>query len=127
MIDFLCETFAAVETERITRPDGSIGHVELQIGDSILMLSEAGAEFPAGRSAHYVFVEDVDSTYERALGAGGSSLRPPSNQFYGNREAGIRDALGNIWWIATVIEEVPGKELQGRWEQSQQAPTVDHA
>lgn len=122
LIDFLGEAFGAVETERITRPDGAIGHAELRIGESVIMLSDATVELPAGRCAHYVYVDDVDRVYERALAAGGSALRQPANQFYGNREAGIRDPLGNIWWIATVIEEVPAGELQRRFEESRPEP-----
>lgn len=125
LIAFLGKTFAAVETERISRPDGAVGHAEVRIGDSVLMLSEAGGEFQATRCAQYVFVEDVDGAYARALAAGASGLRSPSDQFYGNREAGVRDAWGNIWWIATVIEDVSAQEIQQRWAQSQQVPGPD--
>lgn len=118
LVGFLVETFAAEETERITRPDGRIGHAEVRIGDSIVMVSDASEMFPARPCAHYLFVEDVSASYQRALTTGATSLREPTDQFYGNREAGVVDAFDNIWWLATVIEEVAPDELQRRWQQS---------
>lgn len=117
LIDFLVEAFAGEETERMTRPNGSVGHAEVRIGDSVVMVSDATEEFPARSSAHYLFVEDVDTTYNRALSAGAGGLREPTDQFYGNREAGVVDAFGNIWWLATVIEDVTPDEMQRRWQQ----------
>ena len=121
LIAFLIEAFGAKETERITLPDGRIGHAEVLLGDSIVMLSEASDAFPARVCAHYVFVDDVDSIYERSVSAGATSLREPTDQFYGNREAGVVDGFGNIWWLATVIEDVPGEELQRRSARSTQS------
>lgn len=118
LIGFLAEAFAAEETERITRSDGRIGHAEVRIGDSVVMVSDATEELPARPCAHYLFVEDVDASYQRALIAGGTSLREPTDQLYGNREAGVVDTFDNIWWLATVIEDVAPAELQRRWRQS---------
>jgi PhnB protein len=64
----------------------------------------------------YLYVNDADATYQRALRAGATSMREPENQFYGNREAGVKDELGNVWWIATHIEDVSPEELKRRAE-----------
>ena len=65
-----------------------------------------------------MFVGDVDDAYGRALGAGAAALRAPADRFYGNREAGVVDPLGNLWWLAQVVERVPRDELQQRYEQT---------
>jgi uncharacterized glyoxalase superfamily protein PhnB len=114
LIDFLKQVFNAQEEEVYKGPDGRIIHAELTIGDSILMLSDANREFPALPAMINVYAEDVDAAYKRALKAGATSLREPSNQFYGDRTAGVRDAHGNQWWIATHIEDVSQEELEKR-------------
>jgi uncharacterized glyoxalase superfamily protein PhnB len=114
LIDFLKQVFNAKEEEIYKDPDGRVIHAELTIGDSILMLSDATPEFPALVSMINVYVEDVDAAYKRGLEAGAASLREPSNQFYGDRTAGVKDAFGNQWWIATHIEDVSREELERR-------------
>lgn len=116
LIDFLKQTFEAVETELLPRPDGMIGHAEVRIGDSMIMLSDATPEFVPMPARIHVYVKDVDVVYRRALQAGGISLREPEDQFYGDRSAGVRDACGNQWWIATHKEDVPPEELKKRAE-----------
>jgi PhnB protein len=116
MIDFLKRAFGATEICRFTRPDGGVGHAEVRIGDSVVMLSgasEACKPMPAGI---YLYVEDTDAAYQRALKAGASSLMEPADQFYGDRNAGVRDLAGNYWWIATHKEDVPSDEMQRRAE-----------
>ncbi|HZT67924.1 MAG TPA: VOC family protein [Acidimicrobiales bacterium] len=116
MMGFLGDVFGAVECERITRGDGTIGNAELAVGDSVVMVTDATGALPARPSAFYVFVPDVDDAFARAVAAGGQPRTEPTDQFYGNREAGVVDRWGNIWWIATPIEEVPASELQARYE-----------
>jgi PhnB protein len=118
LIGWLTDVLGGEETERITRHDGSVGHAEVLVGDSIVMVSDAGESFPPRACAHYAFVDDVDAVYARALSAGSRRLLEPADQFYGNREAGVVDPFGNIWWLATVIEHVPAEELQQRYEDS---------
>ena len=65
----------------------------------------------------YLYVDDVDLTYQRALDAGATSQQPPTDQFYGDRSAGVKDPCGNLWWIATHIEDVPPDELKHRAEE----------
>jgi PhnB protein len=114
LIDFLKQVFNAEEEEVYKGPDGRVIHAELRIGDSILMLSDANSQFPALPAMVNVYTEDVDETYKLALKAGATSLREPANQFYGDRSAGIKDAHGNQWWIATHIEDVSAEELEKR-------------
>jgi len=115
VLDFLRRTFDAVETCAASRrPDGTIMHVEIQIGDSRLMLGEANDEFPAMPAMLVVYVADVDATHARALAAGGVELRAPGDQDYGDRSSGVRDGAGNQWWISTHVEEVSDEELARR-------------
>jgi uncharacterized glyoxalase superfamily protein PhnB len=78
------------------------GHVELAIGDSVLVI-EAGEEFPGdpGPCSVYVYVPDVDVAYEKALAAGATSLQPPADKPYKERQCGLKDAFGNTWWVST--------------------------
>jgi len=114
LIDFLKQAFAAQERERLTRPDGTIGHAEVKIGDSIVMLSEACGEWKPRPSAMYLYVNDTDAAYKRALQAGATSTMEPTDQFYGDRSAGVKDLAGNQWWIATHKEDLSPEELAKR-------------
>ncbi len=106
--------FSAEEDEVYKGPDGRVIHAELRIGDSVLMISDSNPQFPALPAMVNVYTEDVDAAYKRALKAGATSLREPSNQFYGDRTAGIKDVYGNQWWIATHVEDVSQEELEKR-------------
>ena len=114
LLDFVKKAFGADETVRMPGPGGSIGHAEVRIGDSVVMLADASEESPATRSVLHLYVEDSDATYGRALEAGGESLREPTDQFYGDRMAGVRDPVGNSWWIATHVEDVSDDEMRKR-------------
>jgi PhnB protein len=111
LLDFLERAFDAREVHRLAGPDGSIAHVEYRIGDSMLMLSEARGEWKPMPTCIYLFVNDIDAVYKRALEAGATSLMEPADQFYGDRNAGVKDASGNSWWIATHIEDLAPEEL----------------
>ena len=119
LIVFLKEVFNAQEEEVYKGPDGRVIHAELTIGDSILMLIDATPEFAALPTMINVYIEDVDAAYKRALKAGATSLREPSNQFYGDRTGGVKDAHGNQWWIATHVEDVSQEELEKRMKARQ--------
>jgi PhnB protein len=114
LIDFLKQAFEAQENERLTRPDGTIGHAEVRIGDSIVMMSEASGEWKPTPGAMYLYVNDADATYKRALQAGATSTTEPTDQFYGDRSAGVKDPVGNQWWIATHKEDLSREELAKR-------------
>jgi PhnB protein len=122
VIEFLEKVFDAKESERMARPDGSVMHAEVRIGDSLLMLGEPMGQFGPMPASLYMFVPDVDAVYQRALKAGGTSVMEPADQFYGDRNAGVKDSAGNIWWMATRKENVAPDEIRKRFEaRSQQA------
>jgi uncharacterized glyoxalase superfamily protein PhnB len=116
LIDFLKQAFDAVETERIPGPDGKVGHGEVRIGDSVVMMGEASGEWKPMPGMIYLYVNDTDATYKRALDAGATTVMEPADQFYGDRNAGVKDASGNMWWIATRKENVSPEELRKRAE-----------
>jgi uncharacterized glyoxalase superfamily protein PhnB len=114
VIDFMKTTFGAQERGRMPGPNGTIGHAEMLIGDSVVMLADAGPESPPMPATMVVYVEDCDATYKRALAAGGTSAQEPQDMFYGDRAAGVFDATGNRWWIHTHIEDVSPEEMERR-------------
>ena len=114
LIDFTVKVFNAKEREIIRKPDGQIRHAEVRIGDSIIMLGTTSSTYGNATATLYVYVDDADATYQKALAAGATSISEPANQFYGDRHAGVKDANGISWWIATHIEEVAPEELARR-------------
>jgi uncharacterized glyoxalase superfamily protein PhnB len=116
LIDFLKQGFGAKERFSMPGPDGKIGHAEMQIGNSVVMLADASPRWKPTKTMLYLYVEDTDAVYKKALAAGGKSVLEPTNQFYGDRSAGVEDAFGNHWGIATHVEDVPMDELERRAE-----------
>ena len=114
LIDFLKQALNAKDRERHLRPDGSIGHAEMKIGDSIVMMGEAGGQWQPMPANLYVYVPDTDASYRRALAAGATSIMEPADQFYGDRNAGVKDPCGNHWWLATHKEDVSPEEMKKR-------------
>src|ERR1051326_4246484 len=116
LVDFVKRAFDGKETVCHTKSDGSIGHAEVRIGDSVIMMGEASGEWKAMPCAIYLYVPETDAVYQRAVQAGATSIMAPANQFYGDRNAGVKDPCGNLWWIATRVEDVPAEEVQRRAE-----------
>ena len=114
MLEFVQKAFDATNVEAMQGPDGTIWHAAFRIGDSMLMGGEASEKWPAMRAAIYLYVPDVDATYKQAMAAGAESIREPADQFYGDRNGGVKDMCGNIWWIGTHIEDVSLEEIQRR-------------
>jgi PhnB protein len=121
-IDFYKSVLGARERTRMPAPGGKIGHAELQLGDSVLMLAD---EFPEMdiRSAHSVggtpvtlslYVHDVDTIFQRALEAGGTELRGVETEFYGDRSGQFEDPFGHRWNVSTHVEDVPPDEMARR-------------
>jgi PhnB protein len=121
-IDFYSRVFGAVERMRLPEPSGRIGHAELQIGDSLIMLSdeypEMGARGPRSVGGSpvtlSVYVEDVDAAFDRAVDAGAKALRPVEDQFYGDRSGQFEDPWGHRWSVATHVEDVSPEEMARR-------------
>jgi len=116
LLDFLKQAFEAQELHRMPRPDGAIMHAEVRIGDSRVMMGEPMGGCQPMFGSLYLYVHDVDAVYKRALQAGAASPSEPAEQFYGDRSAGIKDPVGNQWWIATHKEDVPPEEIVRRAE-----------
>ena len=106
MIDFLKRAFGAEEIARYASPDGVVHHAQVKIGDSIIEMGEAHAEFQPMPTAFYLYVEDADAWYRRAMQAGATSIYEPADQPYGDRNGGVRDPFGNQWFIGTHIRDV---------------------
>jgi uncharacterized glyoxalase superfamily protein PhnB len=111
LIGFIKDAFGATEIAVYPRPDGTIGHAALRIGDSVVELADAGGEWPAMPCALQIYVPDTDAAYQRALKAGATSLSAPTDQFYGDRTANVRDVCGNNWYIATQIAALSKEEI----------------
>jgi uncharacterized glyoxalase superfamily protein PhnB len=117
LIAFISDGLGGEEVYRKERPDGSIMHAEMRIGNSMLMLGEAPDEFGPMPTSIYLYVTDSDAAYERALQAGGISIFPIMTLPSGERYGGVKDPCGNIWWIATHIEDVSPEEEERRWRE----------
>lgn len=117
LIKFISDALGGEEVYRKERPDGSIMHAEMRVGDSMLMLGEAPDEFGPMPTSIYLYVIDSDAAYEKAIQAGGISIFPIMTLPSGERYGGIKDPCGNIWWIATHVEDVPPEEEERRWRE----------
>jgi PhnB protein len=114
LLEFLKKTFAIKVDEPLKSPDGRIMHAQVKIADSTVMLGEAQPGMDTHTGQLYVYVEDVDATYKRALAAGAKSFKAPTNEFWGDRRAGVTDFAGNMWWFAAVVEQITMEEMKRR-------------
>ncbi len=113
-ITFYTKAFGAKEKFRMPNAQGRIGHAEVEIGDSTIMMADEAPEMDALSVEHFggspisllIYTENCDAMYSQALAAGGKSLREPADQPYGDRMSGVRDPFGYKWWIATHIKDV---------------------
>ena len=117
-MQFLERAFGAKENHRSLGPDGAIVHADVTIGDSHVMLTEGMGKFPTLPASIFLYVADVDATYQKALDAGATSIMEPADQFYGDRTGGVRDPFGNEWWIGTHVEDMSAEELHHRHQQA---------
>ena len=107
MISFLESAFGAKAEGMAQSPEGRIAHATIRIGDNTLELSEAHGEYQPSPCHLHLYVPDTDAVYAQALRAGATSIEAPNDKPYGDRSAGVRDAWGNSWFIATHIKDVP--------------------
>ena len=125
-LDFYKRAFGATETFRHKAPDGKIGHAEIRIGDTVVMIADEFPDFDAhgpkkfGGSpvSMHLYVEDVDAVAAKAVAAGATVKRPVADQFYGDRLGTFLDPFGHTWHISTHIEDVPMDELSRRAEKA---------
>lgn len=113
-LGYVREAFGGEEIDRVLNEDGSIGHAEVRIGDSMVMLFDAKEGWPDTPSFLRLYVEDGDAVHWRALAAGGTSVTEMSPLFFGDRVGRVRDPWGNIWWIQERVEDLAPEELARR-------------
>lgn len=114
LIEFLKQAFDAREVGRMARPDGSVQHAEVRIGDSAVMMGEPVPPVAPSPCTLHLYLPDVDAAYRRAIAAGATPVSEPADQFYGDRTAGVRDPSGNCWYLATHVEDVTPGEMERR-------------
>ncbi|MDQ4149540.1 MAG: VOC family protein [Actinomycetota bacterium] len=127
-IDFYTRVFGATERTRMPAPGGKIGHAEITLGDSLIMLTdeapEMGVQSPKAYGGSpvslHLYVEDVDDVFTRAVEAGGKAVTEPQDHFYGDRSGTLEDPFGHIWYVSTRIEDVAPEEMARRAEQASQ-------
>jgi PhnB protein len=130
-IEYYKKVFGANEVVRMPGPGGTIGHAELQIGDSRIMLADENPSMGQGYTSAssmggspvslYLYMPDVDRVFERATAEGAKVLKPVQDQFYGDRSGFIQDPFGHLWGIATHVEDVSPQEMQERLKKIMQA------
>jgi PhnB protein len=118
-LDFYKKAFGATETYRLMVPDGRVGHAEIRLGDSLIMLSDEFPEFggkaPEALGGSPVSIHlYVDAFVKKAVAAGARELKPVMNQFYGDRSGQLQDPFGHLWWVATHKEDVAPDEMRER-------------
>jgi PhnB protein len=129
-IEFYKRVFDATEIMRMADPQGRVGHAELRIGDSVIMLADEhpGMGYRSPRSlggssvSVLLYLADVDGVFERALKAGAKSLRAVADQFYGDRSGTLEDPFGHVWTVATHVEDVAPEEMKRRAEAAMKRP-----
>ena len=104
---FLVRGFSGTELLRTLRPDGRIANVQVRIGSSTIMASEASASYPPMPTACYLYVEDADKSMQQALAAGAALEMDVADMPYGDRQGGVKDPHGNIWWISQRLVQAP--------------------
>jgi PhnB protein len=128
-IEYYKKAFGAKERVRMDTPDGKIGHAEVEIGDSLVMLSDPfpqattrpPAELGGTSASVFLYVDDVDAVVRKAVGAGATVTMDVADQFWGDRFGSIRDPFGHIWSIATHVEDVSPEEMAERAKQAMAA------
>lgn len=121
-IEFYKKAFGATELFRMPQPDGKVGHAEIKIGDSPIMLSDEAPELGytspttlGGTPVSImIYVDDVDTIFKQAIAAGGEQQKPVQDQFYGDRSGSLKDPFGHVWHVATHVEDVSPEEMDKR-------------
>ena len=114
LLEFMVDVLGGAEMMSLPGPDGRLGHAEVRIGDSVVMLADAPTPGDVMPAMLHLYVEDSEALYKRAMDRGATSLREPTTEFYGDRMAGVQDAFGNKWYFATHVEDVSDDEMARR-------------
>jgi PhnB protein len=125
-IDFYKKAFGAEVIHRMDDPEGKVRHAQIRIGDSPIMIADEFPGMSCGKSPEtlggsplhlYLYIDDVDTWFKRAIAAGAKELMPVQDQFYGDRSGGVTDPFGHVWWLATHKEDMTEEELLRRASQ----------
>jgi PhnB protein len=126
LIDFVTEAFGATELARVVMEDGTIGHAEVRIGDSVVMMFDARPDWPDTPAFLRLYVEDGDAVFRRALGAGATAVTELTELFWGDRVGRVRDPLGNVWWIQQRVAELTPEEIEQRMTEPRFVEAMDY-
>jgi PhnB protein len=126
-LDFVAQAFGGVELARVRVDDGSIGHAEIRIGDTVVLAFDRRPGWPSLPSLLRVFVPDADAAMARAVARGARVVTEPSDSAFGQRGGRIADPFGNIWWVVTVVEDVPEDEMWRRLAEPRYAEAMSTA
>jgi uncharacterized glyoxalase superfamily protein PhnB len=124
LLDFIAAAFEGVELARVAVEDGTIGHAEIRVGDTVLLAFDRRADWPVMPSLLRVFVPDADAAFERAVAAGARIVTPLSNSAWGDRGGRVRDPFGNIWWVMAHVEDVPEDQTWTRMAEPEFADSM---
>ena len=116
-MEFIKYVFGGKEREKMKMDDGSVNHFEMSIGDSVIMMGKTSDDHQMQNTMLYIYIEDTDAAYKNALEKGAVSVMESSDQFYGDRNAGVKDKDGISWWIASHVEDVSPEEIKKRNEE----------
>lgn len=114
LMDFTVNAFNAEVIEKVESNDGKVMHGEIRIGDSVIMFGNASEPHQPTFTMLYIYCNNCDALYKQALKAGAESVMEPADQFYGDRNAGVKDSQGNLWWLATHVEDLSKEEMAER-------------
>ncbi|WP_433200825.1 VOC family protein [Dactylosporangium sp. CS-047395] len=127
LLDFIAAAFGGVELGRVPLQDGTIGHAEIRVGDTVVLAFDQRPDWPAMPSLVRVFVDDADAAIERAAAAGARVVTAPATQAFGQRGGRVRDPFGNIWWVSAVVEQVDPEEGMRRLAEPRYAEAMRDA
>jgi PhnB protein len=127
LFDFIEKSFGGIEPAQVRLEDGSIGHAEIRVGNTVVLAFDRRDDWPRTPSLLRVFVPDVDVATAAAIDAGASLVTPALTQAFGQRGSRVRDPFGNIWWITAVVEDVAPDEVFRRFSEPKYAAAMQQA
>lgn len=126
LIRYLTAAFDAEEIARVPNEDGTIGHAEVRIGDSVVMLFDAKETWSATPAFFRLYVEDGDAVYQQAIASGGTSITKMTELAFGDKVGRVRDPFGNIWWIQQRLEALNPEEFEKRAQEPSYAEAMQY-
>ncbi len=125
LMRFLAEAFGAEDLGSFENPDGSIGHAEMRIGDTIILMFDM-RDWPSTPAFLRLFVTDAEETFKRAVGAGAQPVTEVTHLAFGDKVGRVRDPFGNVWWLQQRVENVSEEEIGKRWSDPKWSEAMDY-